>query len=150
MLCDASLSFQKSIGDRYPEDGALIALRAASWAGSEEICETDEVAKGRCLRLSKLYLNSAAEQIDSRKINDLVELIAQEADEEVTAILVSDAHEVAKGQRVGKFRLARFTNYATTIVQWIDKARKGHGRGEWMWKIVNKLINMWQDTPPDS
>ncbi|WP_299415695.1 hypothetical protein [uncultured Sulfitobacter sp.] len=149
LLADASFSFQSSIGTQYPQDGGLIALRASAFVGSEEICDEDEAARKRCYRLAKLYVDQNATPIDQTELKEFTDAISEEADDEVEAILRNDANEISKGNKRGRFSRARFANYATTIVQWIDKSRKGQGRAEWLWKMVGRLLDALKDAPPD-
>ena len=53
------------------------------------------------------------------------------------------------GRHVGRFVRARFAKYAATIVQWIEKSKKGVGRAEWLWKMVRKLLDAFDDGPSD-
>lgn len=143
LLYDASLSFQKSIGDSYPEDSSLVALRAAAYASVEEICEIDKKARERCYRLSQLALNLAAEDV-SGEIEEFAAEIAKEGDEQVAAILIEDAKLLARMRNAPKYIRARFTNYSATIVDWIDKAKKGEGRVTWLVKQLSRILDWWQ------
>jgi hypothetical protein len=149
LLNDASLMFQRNLGDRYPEDGALISLQGAAFLSAEEICETDEVARKRCLRAAKLHLRENAEPIDPTEMRDFTTEIAKEASGEAKDIIETDGLAIAMGRRVGRFVRARFANYAATIVQWIEKSKKGVGRAEWLWKMVRKLLDAFDDGPSD-
>ncbi len=148
LLNDASLMFQTNLGNRYPEDGALIALQTAAFSAAEEICETDEIARKRCLRASKLYRRENPEAIDPEELKELTEALAAETKGEARAIIEEDSKAIASGQRVGNFIRARFANYSATIVLWIDKAKKSVARVEWLWKMVRKLMDYFTDTPP--
>ena len=90
LLNDASLMFQRNLGDRYPEDGALISLQGAAFLSAEEICETDEVARRRCLRAAKLHLRENAEPIDPTEMRDFTTEIAKEASGEAKDIIETD------------------------------------------------------------
>ncbi|MEM6758672.1 MAG: hypothetical protein AAF601_04270 [Pseudomonadota bacterium] len=149
LLNDASLMFQTNLGDRYPpNEGSLIALQVAAFTGAEEICETDEVARARCLRASQLYLRENAQPVDPKELEEFTKEIAREAEGEAKEIIENDGRAIASGKRVGRFVRARFANYASTIVQWIDKAKKGDARVSWLWKKVRELMDMFGD-PPD-
>lgn len=149
LLTDATLMFQTNLGNRYPEDGSLIALQAAAFSGAEEICESDEVARMRCYRASKLYLSDNPPPIDPNEMQDFTSQIADETSGDARVIIDADGRAIATGKPVGRFVRARFANYAATIVKWIDEAKKGVGRVEWLWKMVRKLLDAFEDTPPD-
>jgi len=149
LLNDASLMFQTNLGNRYPEDGALIALQAAAFSTANEICETNETARKRCLRASKLYRRENAEVIDPEELKEFTETLAAETVGEAQEILKEDGKAIALGKSVGNFIRARFANYSATIVQWIDKFKKGVARVEWLWKMVRKLMDYFTDTPPN-
>ncbi len=82
--------FQRNLGDRYPEDGALSYLQGAAFLSAEEICETDEVARKRCLRAAKLDLRENAEPIDPTEMRDFTTEIAKEASGEAKDIIETD------------------------------------------------------------
>jgi hypothetical protein len=147
LLNDASLMFQTNLGDVYPEDGQLIALQAAAFSGAEEICEIDEVARKRCLRAAKLFLRANPEPIDAEELVAFTDEIAKEATGQAADIIREDGRAIAARKRVGRFVRARFANYASTIVQWIDRTKKGVGRAEWLWKKVRQLMDVFEDKP---
>ncbi|MFL4468832.1 hypothetical protein ACERZ8_02700 [Tateyamaria armeniaca] len=147
LLNDASLMFQTNLGDLYPEDGALIRLQAAAFSGAEEICDTDDLARKRCLRAAQLYVRQNPEPIDQQELEEFTDVVAEEAIGEAAEIIRADGRAVASGKRVGRFVRARFANYSTTIVEWIDKTKKGAARIEWLWKMARKLLDAFQDPP---
>ncbi|MEO0938288.1 MAG: hypothetical protein AAFY38_09040 [Pseudomonadota bacterium] len=150
LLNDASLMFQKNLGNRYPDDGSLIALQAAAFSGAEEICETDELARKRCLRASKLFLRDNPPPLDRKDMEQFVDEVAAEAEGAAAEIIRQDGEAIASGRAVGRFIRARFANYASTIVQWIDRTKKGEGRVTWLWKQVKRVMDAFEDTPPDA
>ena len=78
-------------------------------------------------------------------MRDFTTEIAKEASGEAKDIIETDGLAIAMGRRVGRFVRARFANYAATIVQWIEKSKKGVGRAEWLWKMVRKLLDAFDD-----
>lgn len=150
LLNDASLMFQKNLGNRYPDDGSLIALQAAAFSGAEEICETDELARARCLRASKLFLRDNPPPLDHKDMEQFVDEVTAEAEGEAAEIIRQDGEAIASGRAVGRFIRARFANYTSTIVQWIDRTKKGEGRVNWLWKQVKRIMDAFEDTPPDA
>ncbi len=147
LLHDASLMFQTNLGDRYPEDGQLIALQAAAFSSAGEICEIDEVARKRCLHVSQLYLREHPAPLDQAEFEEFAAEIAKEAEGEAKEIIETDGLAIATGKRVGRFVRARYANYASTIVQWIDGAKKNEARISWLWKKVRELMNQFGDPP---
>lgn len=150
LLNDACLMFQMNLGDRYPEDGALVVLQSAAFAGAEEICEADEVARERCLRASKLFLKEHPDPIDPEELDEFTDEVAREAEGEAKEIIIESGRDISRGRAVGRFIRARYAHYVATIVQWIDKTKRGVARVEWLWKMVRRVMDMFDDAPPPS
>ncbi|MEL7097331.1 MAG: hypothetical protein AAGM84_00755 [Pseudomonadota bacterium] len=149
LLNDASLMFQKNLGNRYPDDGSLIALQAAAFSGAEEICETDDLARARCLRASKLFLRKNPPPLDHADMEKFIDEVAAETEGEAEEIIRQDGKAIASGRAVGRFIRARFANYTSTIVKWIDRTKKGEGRVTWLWKQVQRVMDAFEDPPTD-
>ncbi len=137
---DACLSLQTNIGDRYPEDTSLINLQNALYATTEEICEQSEAARKRCARLAGLARPSPPTRQDRADAPEIAEAVASAADEEAQAVIRGDAQIIAEGEIVPKWVRARFTNYVTTIVLWLDRAKKGDARVAWLVKRMRAMI----------
>jgi len=140
---DACLSLQKTIGDRYPDDAALINHQNALYAVVEEINEQHKEARARCARLATLARPEPITRDDREEIALVPVELAGELDSEAIVILKSDVGTILAQDNPPKSVRARFTNWVTTISQWMDKAMKGDKRARWLAGLVSRLVRWW-------
>jgi len=137
---DAALGFVANIGEVYPDDVALVNLKNVLYAASEEICEFDEQARQRCLRIAKLQIAREPSVDDVADLNEMVAVAQEYSDDVLAEILAKDAALIAKKQRSPKWVRARFMQYMTTIGDYLERAKKGDARVTW---LVAKIGKLW-------
>ena len=140
---DACLSLQKTIGDRYPDDAALINLQNALYAVVEEINEQHPEARARCARLATLARPEPITSADRAEIALVPGELAGELGSEANTILESDVEVILSQEHPPKSVRARFTNWVTTVSQWMDKVMKGDKRAQWLSGVVSRLVRWW-------
>ncbi len=145
---DACLSFSTTIGERYPEDTSLINLKNALWVATEQVCEISEPAREQCARLATLSVPEPLTQADrdqaSRVPDELVDLLDAEAE----GALRDAAETIASEADPSKSVRARFTQWVTTVSIWIDLAKKGDARAQWLASVVERLARWWPNDDP--
>jgi hypothetical protein len=139
-FCDAAFGFVGNIGDIYPKDMALVNLKNVLWAASEEICDADEAARLRCLRLSKLQASKDAPLVDVKDLDEMVAVAQEAADLELSEILEKDKGVIATAMHAPRWVKARFLSYMTTIGDFLERAKKGDARVSW---LVRRLDDLW-------
>lgn len=143
---DACLSLQSNIGDRYPEDTALINLQNALYAVVEEINEQHPKARERCARLASLVLAAPVTADDREEISQIPERVGGELSDKPKIILQSDVEMILSQDNPPKNVRARFTNWMATISQWMDQAMRGDKRAQWLASVVSRLVRWWSGT----
>ncbi len=137
---DACLSFQRTIGERYPEDTSLINLQNALYGVVEEINEQHEDARHRCARLAKLAQPEPISVDDMQALKEVPDMVADQVDTHAGQIIESDVERMLSTPNPPKSVRARFANWITTISMWMDKAMKGDKRAQWLAGLVGRLI----------
>jgi len=136
---DAALGFVANIGEVYPDDVALVNLKNVLYAASEEICEFDEQARQRCLRIAKLQIAREPSQSEIGDLGEMVAIAQVYSDDELAAILAKDKALIASTRRSPKWVKARFVQYMTTIGDYLERAKKGDAKVTWLVRRIGKL-----------
>ncbi len=142
---DACLSFESTIGERYPDDTSLTNLKNALWGVVEEINEVHPDARKRCARLAKLHKPPPTSQADQDMAAQVPDLIRGELSPEAQAVIESDVELILTEPKPPIGVKARFTNWVTTISMWMDKAKKGDQRAQWLAGVVERLLHWWDN-----
>ena len=140
---DACLSFQRTIGERYPEDTSLINLQNALYGVVEEINEQHEEARDRCARLAQLTQPEPISVDDMQALKEVPDMVADQVDAQAGQIIESDVERMLSTPNPPKSVRARFTNWITTISMWMDKAMKGDKRAQWLAGFIGRLVKWW-------
>jgi len=80
---------------------------------------------------------------DKESVQQIAELVVSEVDSEAREIILGDAELISQANDAPKSVLARFTNYATTVAIWLDRAKKAGGRASWLLDRVRSLLEWW-------
>jgi len=142
---DACLSFESTIGERYPDDTSLTNLKNALWGVVEGINEVHPDARKRCARLAKLHQPPPTSQADQDMAAQVPDLIRGELSPEAQAVIESDVERILTEPKPPIGVKARFTNWVTTISMWMDKAKKGDQRAQWLAGVVERLLHWWDN-----
>ena len=140
-FCDAALGFVANIGEVYPDDVALVNLKNVLYAASEEICEFDEQARQRCLRIAKLQIAREPSQSEIGDLGEMVAIAQVYSDDELAAILAKDKALIESTRRSPKWVKARFVQYMTTIGDYLERAKKGDAKVTW---LVGRIGKLWE------
>jgi hypothetical protein len=137
---DACLGLDAHIGDRYPEEVALVNLKNALAGIVEELCALDDLARDRCARLAGYNPEKTIEDLDRAELESIPELVAPELDDEARAIVESDVERILSEEAtLPKWRRMRLTNWLTTIsIHW-DRTKKGFKEAKTLSDMVSKL-----------
>ncbi len=144
---DACLSFQNTIGERYPEDTSLTNLKNALWGVVEEINEEHPEARKRCARLAKLHRPPPTSREDKEMAAQVPDMVRSELGDEEQKVLESDVERILSEPQPPIGVKSRFTNWVTTISMWMDKAKKGDQRAQWLAGVVERLLHWWNGDP---
>lgn len=142
---DACMSLDVTIGDIYPDHPALTNLKNALWTTVEEITENDAPAKARVERYFQLGKGEEWTQADQDAVPKIVAEVAPLTDAELDARLRETGDLLAQSSNPPRSARARFANWITTIVSWLDKTKKGVARAEWLVKQVERLRKWFPD-----
>ena len=141
---DAALSLAANIGDRYPEDQSLINFRNALWTVTDEICEQDESARQRCLRLSQLAQPRELRPTELPLVTDMVEVVVPHADPHATAVIRWYAKAVEGPLGAVKWVRARFLNLLTSAANILDRLKRTDDRIGWLVQRISDLFDWFQ------
>lgn len=144
---DACMSFERSIGETYPDDSGLINLKNALWTTAEEITELDENAKARVERYVQLGMAAPLTPAEQDAIPEMIEEVAPFIDDELDARLREVGDLLRTAPEPPRSARGRFANWMTTIVTWLDRAKKGEVRITW---LVNQVERLRKWFPGDS
>ncbi|MEL6643202.1 MAG: hypothetical protein AAFQ79_04645 [Pseudomonadota bacterium] len=136
---DACMSFQRRIGETYPEDTSLINLKNALWTTVEEITELDERAKSRVQQYVQLGMSPPLTPDEKDVLPKMIEEVKPFVDEELDARLRETGELLRTAPEPPRSARARFANWMTTIVTWVDRTRKGEGRMTWLVKQIERM-----------
>ncbi|MEO0653585.1 MAG: hypothetical protein AAFY77_01810 [Pseudomonadota bacterium] len=148
---DACMSFERRIGETYPDDTSLINLKNALWTTVEEVTELDESAKARVQRYVQLGMSPPLTADEKDAIPEMIEEVKPFVDEELDARLRETGDLLRTAQKAPRSARARFANWMTTIVTWVDRTRKGEGRMTWLVKQIERMRKWFPGDggPPD-
>ncbi len=148
-LYDACLGLDANIGDRYPEEIALINLKNALAGIVDEFCEADEVARIRCANMAGYVAPSNEDVLSEDELRAIPDLTASELDTEAREIIESDIEralaEMTRQEAMPRWRRIRLANWMTTISIYWDRTKKGFKEAETLAKMVSKLRVAWRN-----
>lgn len=147
-LYDACLGLHANIGDRYPEEVALLNLKNGLAGIVDELCEADGVARERCAKLAGYAPPPIEDALSEADLRLIPEITAPDLDQEARDIIESDVEralaEIARQEAMPRWRRIRLANWMTTISIYWDRTKKGFKEAETLAKMVSKLRAAWR------
>ena len=136
----ACMGLQRNIGDVYPEDAALLALKNTLYTSVEELCEESDVIRNRIARLAALETRRYPDQQDREELSQVAEIVAEEMTTEALSVLEADIAVVAQTEKPPRAIRARLVNWLTTIGSGIDNAQKNEKRATFIAKLTARIV----------
>jgi hypothetical protein len=137
---DACLGLNRNIGDRYPDEVALVNLQNALAGIVEELCALDDLARERCARLAGYNPEKTVQDLDRAELESIPALVGPDLDEKAQSIVESDIERLlSREATLPKWRRMRLTNWLTTISIYWDRTKKGYKEAKALSDMVTKL-----------
>ncbi|MEP1521676.1 hypothetical protein [Ascidiaceihabitans sp.] len=147
---NACMSFQRNIGDVYPEDASLLVLKNVLYTSVDEICTQDELIRERIGKLAALETRRYPTAQEREDLALVPEDVKAEMTQPALDVLKSDIEIVVSTEKPPRAIRARLVNWLTTIGGGIDKAQKNEKRASWLLKLSTRIADWFFDVDGDA
>ncbi len=149
LFWNACMSLNKKIGNDYPEDSCLIALKNQLYVSVEELCEQDELVRTRVAKLAALETRRYPTQTERQEIAKLPEELRDDLTEEAQDAIAEATDNILSTDKPARVWRARLVNWVNTLGRSIEKGQKAEKKAVWLLKLGQRISEWFfdEDTP---
>jgi hypothetical protein len=147
---NACMSLQRNIGDIYPKDASLLALKNVLYTSVEELCEQSDLIRTRIGKLAALETRRYPTPKERKGLAQVSQAVEEDMTQDALAVLQSDIDIAVDTDKPPRAVRARLVNWLTTIGSGIDKAQKNEKRAYWLLKLAANIAGWFFEDEDDN
>ncbi|MDU9004008.1 hypothetical protein [Sedimentitalea todarodis] len=142
---NACMSLQRNIGDVYPEDASLIALRNQLYVSVGEICEQDDLVRDRVAKLAALETRRYPTKTEKAELATLPVELREDLTFEALEAIEEAVDVIRSTEKPARFWRARLVNWVTTLGRGIERGQKAEKKAMWLLKLGKQIAGWFFD-----